>query len=119
MTYELCKKLKDAGFTQKETGVFSLASVTHLSDGNLITGERCYQPTLSELIEACHPDAMDGFILQTSQDGKWEAGALYAGYFDSWPSLKDKDGFVQFDLNIKGATPEEAVAKLWLSLNNK
>lgn len=60
-----------------------------------------YAPTLSELIEACG-------------DNFW---ALYKARFAeyTWQAHSSSD---QWDTEIShGTTPEEAVAKLWLTLN--
>ncbi len=56
--------------------------------------DHVFEPSLSELIEACG----DEF------HGLWRV-------MDEW-FAKDARG-----LEIKGSTPEEAVAKLWLALN--
>lgn len=53
MNYELSKKLKDAGFPQKKSGIFAFDEVYETDEGNLITGNSAYKPSLSELIEAC------------------------------------------------------------------
>ena len=119
INYALAKELKDAGFPQNKCGGDKYDCCVHNPGEQVGHEEIVHFPTLSELIEACHPAAMDGFVLQTGNTDEWEAGALYAGHFDLWPLLKDEDGFVHFDLNIKGQTPEEAVARLWLALNKK
>lgn len=90
MNNELLKKLKDSGFPFTE------------HDGDLINeiqGGLPYSVTLSELIEACGDDFDELYRL-----GK-----------GSWLVNTDNDGFNGYD----GATPEEAVANLWLSLNQK
>lgn len=87
MNYELAKQLKDAGFpwpTDKEK--YDIC---------------CWEPTLSELIEACG----NNFELLTSRSVgiKWRA--------DSWPW-----GTLKKNVEGKGDTPEEAVARLWIEL---
>lgn len=91
MDYELCKKLKDAGFPKE------------MQESQLTDGEVYFRlpPTLSQLIEACGTP----FMLQT-HDGKiWQA------YHDTHTITIDEVG--------DGSTPEEAVANLWLALQDK
>lgn len=92
MTYELAKKLKDAGFPQED---FKVHSAEHpaVKKGSILEGQSG-TPTLSELIEACGAP----FAL-TWKGVEWLALGLGA------------DG--------QGSTPEEAVANLWLALNQK
>ena len=89
MKYELAKKLKDAGFSQREP------TFTKFNES---TWESVYEPHLSELIEACEKIST---IKRTGLDGaeKWSADAT------DYPE-------------VYGETPEEAVAKLYLALNN-
>lgn len=96
MSYELAKKLKEAGFSQKER-------LSEIKTVNFINGERVedtYFPTLSELIEECG----DRFRSLVNEREFW--------YAISESIEKD---FCKGD----GKTPEEAVAKLWLELNKK
>ncbi len=92
MDYELAKSLMDAGFPQ--TGKGSLTG----SPNKLVwrSGDRVYVPTLEELIEACG---------------------------ESFGSLdKQHDGWLAYTNNDHGCfaeTPAEAVARLWLSLQNR
>ena len=87
MNYELQHKLKDAGFPQ--------------GDCDEIEGDVTYEPSLSELIEACGDLS---FKLEWGSNEKvWYAhGSIGRGGEDT-----------------KGETPEEAVANLWLELNKK
>ena len=89
MNYELAKKLKDAGFPQREP------TFTKFSEG---TWEAVYEPTLSELIEDCKNIST---IRRTGLDGaeKWSADAT------DYPE-------------VYGKTPEEAIGNLWLTINN-
>lgn len=113
MDYELCKKLKDAGFRQKDgcgrwfcVGNWYKETISGLKNGDIIKLEpkdtSVYCPTLSELIEACG----DVFYSLTQKPitRYWLAKA-----FIDYEILKE----------TKGSTPEEAVANLWLELNNK
>jgi len=92
MDYGLMDELKEAGFPQEGSG-FVYPRSPNVADGYW------YQPTLSELIEACG----EGFHYLNrniqSAGRAWFAGGER----------------VTFD----GSTPEEAVARLWLALNKK
>ncbi len=99
MTYELAKKLKDAGFP------FKKCSFPDYPSG--CSAELFYEyhfPTLSELIEACGAP----FGLVYSHSGK-----LWSAYTN-----KQKKG-IWLGKDDTGNTPEEAVANLWLELNKK
>lgn len=100
MNYELCKKLKDAGFPQNTLlGIFEDASGPLLKEECPKTwGNTVAYPSLAELIEACG----DGFGLLVKDDG-WTAanGSAEGTWYDQ----------------TSGKTPEEAVANLWLELN--
>ena len=92
MTYELCKKLKEAGFPQQ-------VSCNHHAAQNC----SCYEdwrPTLSELIEACGERFKS---LWRHTGGTWTAEY---GTRRIAPRRR-----------CDGSTPEEAVACLWLALN--
>ena len=85
MNNELVKKLKEAGFPQ---------------DKNFLSNDfvnSVYEPTLSELIEACG----SGFTHLNRESVKEWCAYDYNGYSPDEPS----------------STPEEAVANLWLALN--
>ena len=91
MDYELAKRLKDAGFLQHGTG-------KRVGNPEQIVARRedfAYVPTLDELIEACG-DKFEN--LRRLPDGDWLA----------WSTSP---------VNRMAATPTEAVALLWLSLN--
>lgn len=96
ITYELAKKLQNCGFPNK---IGLIGELRH----NSITGDTISVPSLSELIEACGDDFIE---LEKVEDkwwakGKWE----YCG----------GGKIPRFD--VSDSTPEEAVAKLWLALN--
>jgi hypothetical protein len=96
MNYQLCKKLKDAGFPQrgdgKDLGI-------NKKDTPLLSQilENVYFPTLSELIKECG----DEYLMLTKAKYGWIAD-----------SIDPTD-------RTTGKTPKEAVAKLWLKLKNK
>ena len=122
MDYELAKKLKDAGFPQRDpngikpfpnyTG-YGCGFVYPLEDGQ----EQCYAPTLSELIEACG----DNFFSLTY--AVYENDGTETSPQKSWIAniSVTKIGHAVFNDNFHqiGATPEEAVARLWLSLRGE
>lgn len=103
MTYELAKKLKDAGFPQKKGGMYISSSgiVKDVAVDMMVETEQAYcVPTLSELIEACG-DEFSNLIKFHITSERWSANCY------------------KNDLNCSGETPEEAVANLWLKLNEK
>lgn len=110
MNYELAKKLKDAGFPQKnqEREKEHEWVCQHAPGGHIVTAEcdRCYQPTLSELIEACGEDFWELQRLTVPPYPRWYAEAHF-------PYLTN-DGIES--VCVDGLTAEEAVAKLWLAL---
>jgi len=112
MDYELAKELKDAGFPQSSS---RYGKYWHNGEVKVWQDldDRCenylgvfdnayYIPTLSELIEACG----DGFDTLYRTNGRWYA----IGY--TRVKRIDIDG-IELDCN----SPEEAVARLWLELN--
>lgn len=102
MNYKLAKELKDAGFP-----VPSWASED--------IGERgCYSPTLSELIEACGGDFED---LRRVDYPK--GNVFFQAYpTDDWFNNKSVNRECMRDCcgYESGDTPEEAVARLWITL---
>lgn len=118
MTYELNKKLKDAGFQVPEHSrgewlrpVLDGSSVKWALvgwvDHALETLEKrdvsawIYIPTLSELIEACGNKFACLTLNHVSKN--WWADGIDPDEKGCIPGI--------------GSTPEEAVAKLWLALN--
>ena len=95
MTYELAKKLEKAGFNRKPFDYQEYQANASF-------------PTLSELIEACG-DKFRKLILHSENKKHpgliWQAGA----------NQHKAKGIV----STRASTPEEAVANLWLKLNNK
>lgn len=111
ITYELAKKLKDAGFPQgtgkdgehhecphKEFYQDSAILILHGTECN----DWVYFPILSELIEACGDEFLK---LVKSYKYGWEAVQVLN------PKKKRIRGI--------GNSPEEAVANLWLELSKK
>ncbi len=100
MNYKLAKKLKDAGFPQspknKEVWTYQFENMDEE------TGECVRIPTLSELIEACGEGI--GTIWKSPVDHKWHACTMVES------NHLESDGYKY---------PEEAVANLWLKLNEQ
>lgn len=90
MNSDLCKKLKDNGFPQLLNDNLDLKN-------NRTHEKTIYKPTLSELIKACG----GSWFKMYGQDDEWGA--------------ESENG----DIVVRGKTPEESVAKLWLALNKK
>lgn len=95
MTYELAKRLKDAGFPLN----IATTGGEYFQDGE--PRQRYLYPTLEELIEACG-----------------ESFSELVKYSDRWLArreLQDEWGRMEFI----GTSPTEAVAHLWLAINKK
>ena len=112
MEYKLAKQLKDLGFTQNEwNGVGSYLSSFGIPKKIFVdefSSEVAYIPTLSELIEACGDEFQLTRWDESVWDGLWVASTEI--YYDD-------AGYVG-DIG-EGKTPEEAVAKLYIKLNNQ
>lgn len=94
ISYELAKKLKDAGFPHITT-----------SNGKIWIGEDWQSPTLSQLIEACGEVTV---LL-------W--GCKAHGYYaSSQPCMQEMHEMDSCVAQVSGSTPEEAVSLLWLEL---
>lgn len=108
MNYELAKQLKDVGFSLTHMDEFCKAAGCWLKDG-IGRKENTHVPTLIELIEACGPN---GFYL-SSPDTELEPSL--GEVVTKWRAFKliNGEGTGRY-----GDTAEEAVACLWLALNN-
>ena len=93
MNYELAKKLEDAGFPHDWSEFEKHDQVLLIKDWKIYG--KGYSPTLSELIEACGEGV---FILMKNDN-----------WADGWSAALNGMG-------AGGDTPEEAVANLWLKL---
>lgn len=91
--YELAQQLKDAGFPFKPAHC-SFDKIIYFSEPKL-------EPTLSELIAACG----DGFY------------SLVYALENDWRCFSEREG--DYIDTADGKTPEEAVARLYLALNDK
>jgi hypothetical protein len=118
MTYELAKQLKDAGFPQDGLYMYGqgynfVVNPNTPGSHSLSAAEyerqldKCYLPTLSELIEAC-----------PKERGDFEA-TFTLTIFDKtrWVAFYDSGDGASFYEQGEGSSSEEAVAKLWLALH--
>jgi len=123
ITYELAKQLKEAGFPQRKGlgTTYAKGNERYICSGTSPEDHcacpYCYGydegfatiPTLSELIEACRKKTQKHYFylrIIAHKDEKvfhWRSGFL--------PEESDPRGV--------GKSPEEAVANLWLKLNEK
>lgn len=115
LDYNLSKRLKDAGFPQDGDGDMSCGCKEEAKAGKLVSTydcgrERVYYPELSELIDACPKSFEDndlGYQFQLcweEEPGRWCAAC---------------EGVAGCRYLLYGSTPEEAVASLYLALNEK
>jgi hypothetical protein len=106
MNYELSKKLKDKGFPEP---VHCDCNYSQLNGGY-------YAPSLSELIEACGEKFESIERYMPEEKMPWRAfmsDDAFEEYSKEYPCIKECCGYEI------GDTPEEAVARLWLSLQEK
>lgn len=97
MTYELAEKLKDAGFGNIRHPMEAHRGFFNGKDGL----PEVTIPTLSELVEACG----NRFLATDKTNEGWKAAGV---------DFEKKEVVV-----FTASTLEEAVANLWLKLNNK
>lgn len=113
MNYDLALKLKEAGYPQNKDCDRDICYITY-------EGNRCWIPTLSELIEQFQAryknveglinDAQ--FLLRKSVSS---SGVIYIASLDGdWESKGTEQKYFFVD-----PVPEVAVANLWLELNKK
>ena len=116
MNYELCKKLKDAGFPQ----ILSSRGIDDYIDKNecyyKFGGKnRAFVPWLSLLIELCENKFLK--LVKFSKLNDEEIGM--------WEEIQGKNspvpfwGAYSYERCEYGKSPEEAVANLWLELKTK
>ncbi len=110
MNYELAKELKDVGFKcntnypSRHGWTDGVPDYFDYDRGWNYHGLHVFKPTLSELIEACG-DEIESLIHDIGAQ-EWVATQFQA--FGGKPTL-----------HARGKTPEEAVARLYLALNQK
>ena len=97
MNYELALELKKSGFPFHgiAEGKEAWDGKAYIEEGTLLAYAL---PTLEELIEACGDGS---FNLRCSRDGVWDACAPHKT--------------IRQIVTVAGATPTEAVARLWLA----
>jgi hypothetical protein len=99
ISYALALQLRNAGFPQEGSGKW-------IGDpGSLImrAGDRVYAPTLEELIIAC--GELDYFTL--------------SGVGTTWMAMYGGSPGISKQRSAEGTTREQAVARLWLAVNQK
>lgn len=115
MNYELAKELKEAGYPLE---TWSRLDCGEYEPVLCINGGEYRTPTLSELIEACG----ESFLLLRKQHNPdlpseratwWKAESKAQEQSTEPYAGADEKQYI----SRKGSTPEEAVARLWLSLN--
>ena len=110
LDYNTALKLKNAGFSQKTTNCHGLYYregdsgylISEYKDG--IEKEFVYFPTLEELIEACGDEFLAILKLVHKRDNNWECRGRRTK---------------TTEYHLFADTPSEAVALLWLALNEK
>jgi len=108
MDYELARQLRDGGFPQKEFQFHN--GMTGKWPGDIRPADFPYNPTLSELIEACAED----FDL-LCHDVRGVLDPMYSrGFHRSSRHWSASSWTRKTEL---GDTPEEAVARLYLALH--
>lgn len=111
MNYKLAKKLKDAGFPQNSSDYYR-----RKYDSDRFTW--AVAPTLSELIEACGDkfEHLERVVWTSHEPIHWRA-------YPTEEAFENTEGYKKYPCVIdccgygSGDTPEEAVAELWLDLN--
>ena len=121
LTYQDCKKLKDAGFPQDCQFYwcdFNVDGGPGIEYRGAIPGDienviLCGAPTLSELVEA-----FDWFESLTAPKITCEGdeSGVTCGWIAKAAILPENEWKIIEDL---GVTPEQAVKNLWLALNKK
>lgn len=114
LSFELCQKLRDAGFpfiripsvAEGHRTLVIEGDVTYFGSVDLSDGCPYWIPTLSELIEACG-DEFETLNQTPDQEGLY---FWYAVAGDITVPSDDRLGF---------STPEEAVAQLYLTLHSQ
>lgn len=101
MDYKLAKELKDAGFPQHSVDGIHLKECLH-------EPALCF-PTLEELIEACG-DEFDWLVHYPERTGLGKENFVKKSAY--WLCIGNRNPY-------EGATPTEAVTRLWLALSKK
>ena len=98
MDYELAKRLRDAGYPQKQDPLLFPAghNPRSLKGRRESAALRAYAPTLPELIAACVSLSVGGVFGLRHRKGAWTAATVRHTF--------------------RAASPEAAVARLWLAL---
>ncbi len=103
MNYELAKQLKEAGYPQNPIWECEECKNPDCPIRQKYKNE-VHIPSLSELVKACGEDLRS--------ISRWKANSSA----DTWQVMGER-GVVKY--HYLGSTPEIAVARFWLALNNK
>lgn len=110
LDYETCKRLEKAGFKQAGMGTY-IPKITSIDVGaygnptytpSTDVSEKIYEPTLSELVEACRKKDLL-FSLDETVDG--------------WEAYRQNTEYQMVGVKGSGDTPELAVANLYLLIH--
>lgn len=117
ITYELAKRLKEAGFPYKEESYKEIYPPgVEMIPGNyigagmstVVAQGQVRLPVFTELVRACG-DRLGS--LHNEKSSAIDGNKWWAWEDESYGEPKGKEGL--------GSSPEEAVAELWLALNRK
>lgn len=120
--YELAKQLKNAGFPQELPDPSSYYDAKERLFGWSEGEDKPYGnawvkvPTLEELIEACvilKPKREIGLQHNVEAANRTKPTDEWTAYWEGASS----DTHFEYGLEVDGSTPIEAVAQLWLALN--
>lgn len=120
ISYELAKKMKDAGFPQEHSDTYALPDGRFLGGDTIELYEMevaCKVPCLEEVIEACGEGAGKQYnagIKDIEVVGLLSNQALKKEY--RWMAYTGLCCHAT-DVSAYGETPLEAVCNLWLELN--
>ncbi len=119
MNYKLAKQLKDAGFPMPKHDI-------DIEDNTLCHRECDWatkwgatsfcEPNLSELIDACGDEFDNLYRGDNNKNVFWIADSVY---IEDKKRCSECKMFKGESFSGKGKTDKEAVAKLWLKLNEK